>query len=191
MSPKTKKPPSVRSCQRRAIGNVAVSNSSLLNNFSDIELTLVVDIFQSVQARDCRAYQVLPCRRLIFSFSFGDQSDHHERARADKPLAVLRIISVVVLELDDGRRIDGLAILGVVLLHDLRPRRVLSNNELNPVAGHHNSGTTLTGDGKCCRCCCSCSLGLEGTRAVVLPWESLRFCEDSKVRTGADSLCQR
>lgn len=93
-----------------------------------------------MQARDSLSDQVLSWH-WIFSLSFGNQNDHHEGSRADKPLTVLRVIAVVVLEFDDGRRVDGLAILGVVLLNNLRPRGLLPNDKLNRTTGHHNSGT--------------------------------------------------
>lgn len=130
-----------------------------------------------MQARDSLSDQVLPCD-WIFSLSFRDQNDHHERSGADEPLTVLRVISVVVLEFDDGRRVDGLAILWIVFLDNLRPRGLLSNDQLDATAGHHSSRTVLVVE----ELCCGRSLGLEGTRAVVLPWEALRFCEPSKVR---------
>lgn len=66
-----------------------------------------------------------------------DQGDHHERSRADEPLRVVRVVTIVVLELDDRRRVDGLAVLGVVLLYDLCPLGFLSYFQPNLISRHH------------------------------------------------------
>lgn len=122
------------------------------------QLTLVGNVLQSMQRRDSLSNQVFANGSILRLLAI-DESDHHEGSWTDKPLAVLRIAAVVILELDDRRRVDGLSVLGVVFLDDLGLLRLLSDDELGLLSRHHvvrssDRLSTQTDAYVDLRCCC-------------------------------------